>query len=220
VKLLLIAIATLGVLLVLGGPVDAAGKNVTMHDASYDPATVSINVNDDVFWCNPSTVDHTVTFDDGSTKDFPANSGCSGRTFQTAGSFGYHCKLVSGMSGRVLVGGSSAPPPPPPPPPPPAVTSTTARKVTTTAALSRVATTVKRTATTVRANASATTDPSITVALDEPSTEASTTTTLSRDIAIKERDSGGGGGTAAALIAVAAMTVAGTGYFVYRLRMR
>jgi LPXTG-motif cell wall-anchored protein len=88
--------------------------SVSMTDSLvFVPATTTISVGDSVTWTNTGTAPHSVTADDGSFDSSPAcpgninaciqGGGTYTHTFGAAGTFGYHCKVHSGMSGTVIV---------------------------------------------------------------------------------------------------------------------
>src|SRR2546427_7241036 len=129
-------------------PVQAAGATtvtVTLTDNASLPASVTIQVNDTVTWkVQPSVAGscHSVSSDAGLFDSGPLVAGllCLGggaqswsNTFTRAGTFRYHCKVVSGMAGVVtVVAPSPTPSPTPtpapsPPPSPPASVSPTPR---------------------------------------------------------------------------------------------
>ena len=93
----------------------AATVEVDIQDTGFQPASVTIAVNDTVRWTNRGTLTHTVTSD--SAGQF--NSGDLGmnaqftHTFATPGSFPYHCFYHSFMTGTVTVLAPGTPPPPP-----------------------------------------------------------------------------------------------------------
>src|SRR5689334_8942128 len=75
----------------------------------FSPQTVNISVGDTVRWTNSSGAQHSVTSDDnGATFNHdPASSFVFTHTFDTAGTFGYHCVIHGspggGMYGTVVV---------------------------------------------------------------------------------------------------------------------
>ncbi|MEA2500333.1 MAG: hypothetical protein QOD01_444 [Actinomycetota bacterium] len=109
----------------------AATTTVNLTDNSYIPPSVTIQVNDTVTWKVPASVVgscHSVSSDDGLFDSGTLAAGllCLGggaqswsHTFTRAGTFRYHCKVVSGMSGVVTV---AAPGPTPSPTPSPSPT--------------------------------------------------------------------------------------------------
>jgi plastocyanin len=109
----------------------AASPIVNLTDNAYLPPSVTIQVNDTVTWKVPSSVVgscHSVSSDDGLFDSGPLAAGLlclSGgaqswsHTFTRAGTFRYHCKVVSGMAGVVTVAAAPNPTPSPTPPPSP-----------------------------------------------------------------------------------------------------
>ena|SRR5690349_16341381 len=81
-----------------------AGASV-LTTTAYSPGTVTIKVGDSVNWVNNDNVAHTSTSNNGTTFNSGLiNPGASFRsTFNTAGSFPYHCTIHPGMVGTVTV---------------------------------------------------------------------------------------------------------------------
>lgn len=81
------------------------GSNeVWMQNTSFNPASITIARNTTVTWTNKDGMTHTVTdntglFDSG---NIGSNSTFS-HAFTSAGTFAYHCKIHSGMTGSVTV---------------------------------------------------------------------------------------------------------------------
>jgi plastocyanin len=72
---------------------------------SFSPSTVTITKGGTVTWNNDAGVAHNVTF---MTSGSPTNignfsSGSNSRTFDTAGTYSYHCTNHAGMDGTVKV---------------------------------------------------------------------------------------------------------------------
>ena len=82
-------------------PIGASGLTTT----AYAPNTVTIKVGDSVNWVNDDNIPHTSTSNNGTAfSSGIINPGSSFRaTFNTAGSFPYHCTLHPGMIGTVTV---------------------------------------------------------------------------------------------------------------------
>jgi plastocyanin len=88
----------------------AADQAVTMDNLSFAPSTVTINVGDLVRWRNNDNVSHTATADDGSFDTGTISSGQNDAvTFDTAGTFAYHCSIHPNMTGTVVVEAGAAP---------------------------------------------------------------------------------------------------------------
>lgn len=83
---------------------DGYGNTTVSH--SFSPAQVAVVVGGSVTWTNSSGIAHSVVFSTaaGAPSDIPAfDGGSNSRTFQTAGTYQYHCALHAGMSGTVVV---------------------------------------------------------------------------------------------------------------------
>jgi plastocyanin len=76
-------------------------------DLAFDPATVSAKVGDVITWTNKGAVGHTVTVDTVPACDSGtiAAGATSSFTFSVAGSYPFHCKIHSSMTGTVTVTG-------------------------------------------------------------------------------------------------------------------
>ncbi len=83
---------------------------VTISDFKFTPPSITVKVGDTVVWTNNGPSTHTATADDGS---FDSGNMAQGKTFshtfQTAGTFSYHCTVHPFMTAQVVVqSGSSA----------------------------------------------------------------------------------------------------------------
>ena len=83
---------------------------MTIADFTFTPPSITIKVGDTVTWTNNGPSAHTATADDGS---FDSGNLAQGKTFshtfQTAGTFSYHCTIHPFMKAEVVVqSGSSA----------------------------------------------------------------------------------------------------------------
>jgi plastocyanin len=109
--------------LVLGGfvatrPVSAQTKNVNIIDFDYSPKSITINVGDSITWTNTGSFSHSATSDTAGLFDttvLAPTHVSSAITFNTPGTFTYHC-LVHGtfMTGTVVVVDPNASPSPSP----------------------------------------------------------------------------------------------------------
>ena len=91
---------------------NAATANVNIQSFAFDPQTVTINVGDSVIWTQLDPTTHTVTSDTGAFNS--GNLSMSKRytnTFNTAGTFNYHCIPHSFMTGTVVVQAAANTPP-------------------------------------------------------------------------------------------------------------
>jgi plastocyanin len=92
-----------------GGGGGSASTDITVHDNFFQPNATTVPVGTKVTWTWAGSMSHNVTFDDGPASPTQA-SGTFSRTFQTAGTYRYHCTIHGvAMSGTVTVsaGGGS-----------------------------------------------------------------------------------------------------------------
>lgn len=81
-----------------------ASNEVTIQNFAFGPATVTVKVGDTVTWTNMDLTGHSATADDGSFDTGVLSQGKSGSvTFDTAGTFTYHCTPHPNMKGTVVV---------------------------------------------------------------------------------------------------------------------
>ncbi|HEX7182213.1 MAG TPA: Calx-beta domain-containing protein [Thermoanaerobaculia bacterium] len=84
----------------------AADVTVELGASAFIPSSVTINVGDTVTWINDTGIEHTVTANNGSFNSGPPDDSFTfSHTFDTAGTFGYHCQphQLLGMVGQVIV---------------------------------------------------------------------------------------------------------------------
>jgi plastocyanin len=146
-----IVAAGLFMMLLPPAPASAATRTVDIPGNYFSPPTIRVHVGDTVRWFNDTSNNHTVTSNSDSDESFNSSTNCPGsiifgndcikrggsysHTFDTRGTFTYHCKIhgsnVSfpncGMCGRVVVVRKSSPTVTPTSPgPTPTGTATTA----------------------------------------------------------------------------------------------
>ena len=82
----------------------AGGDAVTIQNFAFGPASLSVAAGTTVTWTNADSAAHTATADDGSfdSKSIAAGSTFS-QTFDTAGTFAYHCSIHPNMTGTIEV---------------------------------------------------------------------------------------------------------------------
>jgi plastocyanin len=86
----------------------AADATVTISSFSF-PATTTVGVGDTVTWRNQSGATHNATADGGSfSSGSIADGAAKSVTFDTAGSFPYHCTIHPSMTGTIVVTGAPA----------------------------------------------------------------------------------------------------------------
>jgi plastocyanin len=80
-------------------------NSVNISGSAFTPASLSVKVGTTVTWTNKDATTHTVTSDNGM---FTASGNLSQNetyqfTFNTAGSFPYHCSIHPGMKATITV---------------------------------------------------------------------------------------------------------------------
>jgi plastocyanin len=86
-------------------PTAAAADKVEIKDFAFSPATITVKKGATVTWTNQDGVGHTVTSDDGnelSSETFSKGQTFT-HTFNTVGTFQYHCQPHPYMKGTVVV---------------------------------------------------------------------------------------------------------------------
>lgn len=81
-----------------------AANSVVLKDFSFSPQALAVKVGDTVTFTNEDVAGHTVTADDGSFDSGILNQGESTSvTFDSPGTFGYHCTPHPNMTVTVVV---------------------------------------------------------------------------------------------------------------------
>jgi plastocyanin len=107
-----------GMLLTLSAGLALAAKGkvaiVESNDKySYSPANLTVQQGTTVVWTNNSDAAHTVTADDSSfASDTVGQDGTFQQTFNSAGTFAYHCELHAYMHAKVTVVAATSSQPP------------------------------------------------------------------------------------------------------------
>jgi plastocyanin len=97
----------------------AAQHAVKIVGFAFAPDSVTVKVGDSVQWTNGDGTSHTATADDASWDTGTIAGGTSkALTFDTAGTFAYHCAIHSSMHGTLVVEAAAASQPPAGNPPP------------------------------------------------------------------------------------------------------
>jgi plastocyanin len=120
-----LALATLALMIAgmataSAAPVGATGS-VTIMNFAFTPQTITVNAGDSVRWTNmDGGVAHTSTANGGAWNSGTIVQSASFTfTFNTAGTFAYHCEIHPSMTGTVVVQGAATPAPTPIPTPVP-----------------------------------------------------------------------------------------------------
>lgn len=82
----------------------ATGNNINIANFAFSPATLTINAGTKVTWTNNDGMTHTVTSDNGvfNSGNLSPNATFS-YTFNSTGTFTYHCAIHTYMTGTVIV---------------------------------------------------------------------------------------------------------------------
>ena len=82
----------------------SSGNTISIYNMQFGTGTLTVKAGTTVTWTNGDNVAHTVTADDGSFGSADLNYGNTyTHTFNSTGSFPYHCIHHSGMKGTVVV---------------------------------------------------------------------------------------------------------------------
>jgi plastocyanin len=88
-----------------GAASSGSAATVSIKDFAVSPATLRVTAGDEVTISNDDGAEHTFTLDDGSYDSGHLASGRSvTHTFDSAGSFSYHCEIHTNMKGTIEVG--------------------------------------------------------------------------------------------------------------------
>jgi plastocyanin len=97
-------LAFIALVLAQAAPVLAADQSVSIAGFAFQPGTVTVRVGDSVTWTNNDQVAHTADADNGSWGTGNIAAGASATlTFNSAGTYPYHCEIHPQMTGRVVV---------------------------------------------------------------------------------------------------------------------
>jgi len=86
-------------------PLNTQSNEISIKGFAFSPSTISIKVGDTLTWTNQDSTSHTVTSDSGSELSSATLSQGQtySHTFNTAGTYSYHCTFHSGMKAKVIV---------------------------------------------------------------------------------------------------------------------
>lgn len=77
---------------------------VSIQNFAFSPATLTVKTGSTVTWTNLDSAPHTVTSDSGAFGSGQlANGGSFSYTFNTAGTFDYHCSNHPSMKAKIIV---------------------------------------------------------------------------------------------------------------------
>lgn len=86
------------------GAVSIVSGATSLTTTAYNPNPITVSVGGTVTWVNHDSITHTSTANDGSWNSGSMAPGASfSKTFQSAGTFQYHCAIHPNMIGTVTV---------------------------------------------------------------------------------------------------------------------
>lgn len=84
-------------------------NEVWIQGMSFTPSSITVSAGTTIKWTNKDATAHTVTSNNGSfDSGNVASNGTYSYTFNTAGSFPYHCTLHPNMTATVIVNAATA----------------------------------------------------------------------------------------------------------------
>lgn len=91
-----------------GAPTIASSQNsnsIAIINFAFSPPTLTINKGDTVVWTNQDSASHRILSDSGTEIDSVVlSTGATyTHTFNSAGTFDYHCSIHTSMKGRIVV---------------------------------------------------------------------------------------------------------------------
>lgn len=85
-------------------PAPTSQNQIIIENGTYSPTNLIVKVGSTVDWTNKDIEDHTVTADDNSFDTGLIKSNQSGSlTFDTPGTYSYHCTTHPEMQGTIIV---------------------------------------------------------------------------------------------------------------------
>jgi len=201
---------------ILVRPAAAAEVDIEFN-GTFSPNPATAHVGDDIGWCNGTSSNITVHFQDGSfdTDPIPPDQ-CDGfsAVADDIGTYTYECSSCADPkpTGTLTIEAATTTTTTSP-----AATTTTVGGTTTTTAR-RTTTTARRTTATTRSPATTTTSEETTTTFFDTTTSEETTTTVA-SLPIKEDNKSGSAGTFV-LLAAAVAVLGGGGYMLWRYRYR
>ena len=88
-----------------GTQTSAAPNSVNIQDFAFAPSTMTIKVGTTITWTNMDSAPHTVVSNSGSeiSSETLSNGQKYSHTFNTPGTFAYHCGVHTSMKGTIIV---------------------------------------------------------------------------------------------------------------------
>jgi plastocyanin len=92
------------IILPIGCQSSSSNNTVNIVDSAYNPSSITVTIGSKVTWKNKAGITHDVISDAGIfNSGFIEAGGSYSFTFNTAGTYHYHCSLHPGMTGTVNV---------------------------------------------------------------------------------------------------------------------
>lgn len=87
------------------GSSGSSTHDIAISNFAFSPSTLTISSGDTVIWTNMDSMSHTVTSDSGSelSSSTISNGATYSHTFNTAGTYSYHCSIHTTMKGTIIV---------------------------------------------------------------------------------------------------------------------
>ena len=82
---------------------EVGGVSVEIKNFAFEPKTITIKVGRTVTWTNQDSAAHTVAGDGGIDSGDLSKGKSYSKTFDTEGTFDYHCSIHPQMKGQVIV---------------------------------------------------------------------------------------------------------------------
>lgn len=83
--------------------ISIAPDSVSIKDLAFDPSSITVKAGDTVTFTNNNTVTHSVVGDGGIDSGELEAGESYKETFNTLGTFNYHCSTHPSMTGKVIV---------------------------------------------------------------------------------------------------------------------
>jgi amicyanin len=82
-----------------------SGNQVIIKNFAFGPAEMKIKAGDTVVWVNQDAAPHKLESDSGSeiNSETLSNAQAYSHTFQTAGTYDYHCSIHPSMKAKIIV---------------------------------------------------------------------------------------------------------------------
>lgn len=83
-------------------PIKSVDNQITIKDFKFTPETLNVKVGTIINWVNEDSAPHIVKFEGFESQSLQTGESYS-YTFDTAGTYAYHCSLHPSMKGNIIV---------------------------------------------------------------------------------------------------------------------